>query len=87
MCVNKTVFCASDGGTRPASWAVLNTSVSTLDALCQDLQQCLRLVHVGRFKTFREPCIDRCEERTGFGALALRLPQPLGEPSLGSEHL
>ena len=79
MGVNKTVFCPSDfqwGATRPVLWAVLNTSVSTLDALCQDLQQYLRLSQVGGVKAFREPRIDRREELVGLGALPLLLPQP-----------
>src|SRR5215471_20595363 len=42
----------------------------------QLLQERLRLLQVSSIKALREPAIDRCQEGSGFGALALLLPQP-----------
>ena len=39
-------------------------------------QQRLRLLQVSGVKALGEPAVDRCQQRTGFGALALLLPQP-----------
>ena len=41
----------------------------------QLLQQCLRLLEVGRVKPLGEPAVERRQQRAGFGALALLLPQ------------
>src|SRR5499427_8006824 len=41
----------------------------------QLLQQCLRLLEVGRVKPLGEPAVDRCQQLVGFCALALLLPQ------------
>jgi hypothetical protein len=41
----------------------------------QLLQEPLRLLEVGRVKALGEPAIDRCQQRVGFGVLALLLPQ------------
>ena len=39
------------------------------------LQQRLRLLEVGGVKALGEPAVDRCQQLTGLGALALLLPQ------------
>src|SRR5215471_9531494 len=39
------------------------------------LQERLRLLQVSRITALREPARDRCQEVSGFGALALLLPQ------------
>src|SRR4029453_17073301 len=41
----------------------------------QPLQQCLCLLQTRRIKSLREPAIDRRQQRIGFSALALALPQ------------
>ena len=54
-------------------------------ALCQRLQQYLGLLKVGGVKALSEPAVDRCQQRAGFGVLALALPQPAqahGRPQL-----
>ena len=45
-------------------------------ALRQHLQQCLGLLQIGGVKALGEPGVDRCQQLTGFDALALLLPQP-----------
>jgi hypothetical protein len=42
----------------------------------QFLQQRLRFLEVGRVKPLGELALDRCQQRAGFGALPLPLPQP-----------
>src|SRR5712692_509750 len=42
----------------------------------QRLQQRLGLLQVGRVKAFREPAVDRGQQRACLGPLALVLPQP-----------
>ena len=44
-------------------------------ALRQCLQQRLGLLEVRGVKALGEPAVDRCQQRMGFGALALLLPQ------------
>jgi hypothetical protein len=60
--------------TYPASLG--KKGVSTGIALRQRVQQCLRLVQVGGVKSLGEPVVDGCQQRMGFGAFALLLPQP-----------
>ena len=51
----------------------------------QLFQQDLRVLKVGRVKALREPAIDRGQQLTGSGTLALALPQPTqayGRPQL-----
>ena len=43
--------------------------------LHQLVEQCLRLLEVGRVKALGEPAIERCQEVVRFLALALLLPQ------------
>ena len=52
-----------------------STGVSTGVALRQRIQQCLRLLQISRVKALGEPAVDGCQQRVGFGALALLLPQ------------
>jgi hypothetical protein len=49
--------------------------MSTGVALCQFLQQRLRLLQVSRIKSFGEPVIHGSEEVIGFLAFALLLPE------------
>src|ERR1700752_2979951 len=64
-------------GVMNTSPAVLGrTGVSTGIALRQRVQQCLRLLQIGRVKALGEPAVDWREERLGFDPLALLLPQP-----------
>ena len=44
-------------------------------ALCQCLQQCLGILEVGRVEPFGEPAVDRGQQGTRFGPLALLLPE------------
>src|SRR5215831_8813442 len=46
-----------------------STGVSPSVALRQRVQQCPGLLQVRRVKPLREPAIDRCQQRAGFGAL------------------
>ena len=60
----------------------------------QLLQQRLGVLQVGRIKALGEPAVDRCQQLTGCGALALLLPQPAQahggsqppEPGLPADH-
>src|SRR5262245_51654850 len=59
--------------TRPVLWD--SKGVSARLALCQRLQQCLRLLEVVGVKPLGEPAIDCRQQVVGLGPLALLLPQ------------
>ena len=63
-----TIWCGFGRSVTPA-WC------ARLFVIPQLLQQRLRLLEVGRVKALREPAIDRRQQITGFGLLALLLPQ------------
>src|SRR5215510_7847962 len=67
-------------------WANCCTGVGCPPELSRPLrQERLRLLQVSRIKALREPAIDRCQEVSGCGALALLLPhacQAHGGPQL-----
>jgi hypothetical protein len=44
---------------------------------CERCQQGFSLLQINGVKALGEPVIDRCEQRSRFGALALALPQPV----------
>src|SRR5262245_58301123 len=57
-------------------WANCCTGVGCPPELSRQLlQERLRLLQVSSIKALREPAIDRCQEVSGLGALALLLPQ------------
>ena len=59
--------------------------VSTGVALCQRVQQCLRLLQVSGVKPLGESAVDGCQQFVRLGALALLLPQACqahGSPQL-----
>ena len=57
------------------SWR-LGTGGSAGIALRQRLEQRPGLLQIRGVKPFSEPAIDRCQQRMGFGLLALLLLQP-----------
>jgi hypothetical protein len=53
---------------------------------CQLIQQRLRVFQVRRIETLCEPLIDRTEQITGFGALALVAPEAGALETRGAER-